>query len=75
MKRKEFTDLKTKQIKDLLKMVSAKTLEADKKQMEVSGGKEKNLRSVKNLRKDIARILTLIKEKQIIETLEKGVNK
>ncbi len=75
MKRKEFTDLKTKQIKDLLKMVSAKSLEAGKKQMEVSGGKEKNLRSVKNIRKDIARILTLIKEKQIIETLEKGVNK
>lgn len=75
MKKKEFTDLKTKSVKDLLKMVYTKTQEVGKKQMEISGGKEKNLKSVSSLRRDIAQLLTIVKEKQIIEKMQAGENK
>ncbi len=70
MKKKDYTDLKSKSVKDLLKMVSAKTNEAAKKQMEIAGGKEKNLKVVANLRRDIAQILTLVKQKEIVEALK-----
>lgn len=71
MKRKDFQDLKNKDIKDLRKMVFAKKAEAAKKKMEILGSKEKNLKSFRNERRDIARILTLIREKEIIEELNK----
>lgn len=51
-------------------MLSEKKTEASKKLMEIAGGKEKNLKSVKNLRREVAQIATLIKEKSIIESLE-----
>ncbi len=70
MKTKEFKDLRNKSIKDLLKLVSDKKLESLKKGMAISGGKEKNLKLVANLRREIAKILTLIREKEILETLE-----
>jgi ribosomal protein L29 len=76
MKRKDFTDLKTKDTKALKKLVSDKKLEIAKKQMEVFSGKEKNLKLVTNLRREIAKILTLIREKEIVEKLNmKGESK
>ncbi len=47
-----------------------KKLEAAKKQMEVMGGKEKNLKATNNLRHDLAQILTLVREKEIVEKLQ-----
>jgi ribosomal protein L29 len=70
MKRKEFNDLRSKTIKDLSKMVSEKKLEAEKIKMKILGGKEKNLKVHKNLSREIAKILTLIREKEIIESLQ-----
>lgn len=70
MKRKELTDLKSKTIKDLIKMVMDKKFEAKKISLSISGGKEKNLKAGKNVRRDIAQILTVIKEKEIIEKLK-----
>lgn len=70
MKRKEFTDLKGKTIKDLSKLVQGKRTEATKKRMQIIGGREKNLKLYKQIRIEIAKILTLIKEKEILEKLE-----
>lgn len=74
MKRKDFTDLKTKTIKELQKMAREKKLEAMKKKMGIMAGKEKNLKSYAALRNVISKILTLVREKQIMETM-KGDNK
>jgi len=71
MKKKEFTDLRTKDLKTLKKLARDKKLEADKKRMEIMGGKEKNLKSTNNLRHDLAQILTVVKEKEILEKLQK----
>ena len=67
MKRKDYTDLKEKTIKELTKMVSVKKAEATKKKMEILSGKEKNLKLHRNLRSEVAKILTLIREKEILE--------
>lgn len=69
MKRKELTDLKNKEIKDLIKMAAEKKFEAKKVRLNISGGKEKNLKMGKNIRRDIAQILTIVKEKGIMEKL------
>lgn len=70
MKRKDYTDLKSKTVKDLIKMASEKKNEAIKKKMQILGGKEKNLKVYRNLRIEIAKILTLIKEKEILEKVQ-----
>ncbi len=70
MKRKELIDLKGKIIKDLIKMVGDKKLESRKLKMNVVAGKEKNLKVGKNIKRDIAQILTVIREKEIIEKLQ-----
>jgi ribosomal protein L29 len=70
MKRKEFKELRTKTVVELRKLVLAKKLEAEKAKMKNLSGKEKNLKVHKNLSGEIAKILTLIREKEIIESLE-----
>ncbi|HET7099267.1 MAG TPA: 50S ribosomal protein L29 [Patescibacteria group bacterium] len=70
MKKKELTDIKSKSVKDLNKMVYTKKLEISKSGMQAVTGKQKNLKESKNLRRDVAQLLTIIKEKQIIEKLE-----
>ncbi|KKQ92053.1 MAG: coiled-coil [Microgenomates group bacterium GW2011_GWC1_39_7b] len=70
MKRKEFTNLKNKTLEDLTKLVREKKEESLKKKMNGVSGKDKNLKSYRNLRREIAQILTLIKEKQIIDKLK-----
>ena len=70
MKRKEFNDLRGKNIQGLEKIALEKKLEAEKAKMKMLGGKEKNLKVRKNLAKEIAKILTLVREKEIIESLQ-----
>lgn len=70
MKRKELNDYKSKTVKDLLKFVSDKKTEMKKKKVEIFAGKEKNLKYFNNLRRDVARVMTIIKEKQIVEALK-----
>lgn len=70
MKKKEFTSLKDKSIKDLMKMVNTKKVEVAKKMAEAASGKEKNLKASSSARHEIAQILTLIKEKEILELIQ-----
>ena len=67
MKVKELQSLRTKQISELTKIVSEKKNEAGIAYAKIKAGQEKNVSRVKNLRHDIAQILTLIREKQILE--------
>ncbi len=70
MKKKDIISLRTKTAKELAKIVYEKQTESTKKKMEIMGGKEKNLKAHKNLSREIAKILTLIREKEIIEKIE-----
>ena len=71
MKRKELTDIKGKTLKELRKMVFEKKLEVGKIKVETPASKGKNLKASKNLRRQIAQILTIIKEKEIVERIQK----
>lgn len=64
MKIKEVKELKTKEIKDLEKMVSKLRMELMKNMVKIAGGKEKNLKIAWRIKKEIAQILSIIKEKQ-----------
>ena len=64
MKKKEFKELKGKEVKELLKAVNEKKLALAKFLTGKSG--EKNTKKGANLKREIARILTLITEKGII---------
>lgn len=69
MKRKEINELRGKTIQELAKIAEAKKIEAEKAKMKIMGGKEKNLKVRRNLTREIAKILTLVREKEIIEAL------
>ena len=69
MKTKEFKDLKNKDAKALIKLLAEKKVAISKGEAEMYAGREKNLKVVRNLRREVAKILTLIKEKEIMEKL------
>jgi ribosomal protein L29 len=66
MKRNMLRDLRSKKLTDLEKMASEKRAEVDKARAEMKASKEQNLRKAKNLRRDLAQILTVVREKEII---------
>ena len=74
MKKKDFNELKGKEVSDLLKMVKAKKSELAKLGPKVVSGEEKNLKKAANLRKEVAQILTLVREKKILKKEEKSEN-
>lgn len=67
MKKKDLKALRSKSANELRKMANEKRQKANKAFVEIKTGQEKNLKEVKNLRKDIAQILTVLKEKEIVE--------
>lgn len=72
MKRKDLVDLRSKEVKDLNKILGEKKAELEKVMVNVPAGKEKNLKKANNLRRDISQILTIIREKEIRKKEEKG---
>ena len=64
MKRRDSQALRTKDEKELIEML--KTLRKDRTQrrMDIVAGKEKNTHAVQALRKDAARILTILRERE-----------
>jgi large subunit ribosomal protein L29 len=58
----------TKSEKELKETLSAKREELFGIMMDVKQNKLKNTRSIYNTRKEIARLLTLIREKELMET-------
>jgi ribosomal protein L29 len=62
MKTKELKDLRTKDAKELASLVAKKKTELLKLEVKILGGREKNVKLIKNLKKDIVQILTLKSE-------------
>lgn len=67
MKKNELSQAKSETLQELRKKLKEKKQELAKVRLEISTGKIKNKRASKNLRKDIAQLLTLIREKEIRE--------
>lgn len=70
MKIKDFKDLKTKEIGELKKLLDGYIVESLKIKAKIASNQEKNLKAAGNLRRDIARVATLIREKEILEKLK-----
>lgn len=75
MKKKELSDLRKKDIKELKKMTTDKKHDLAKTLTELAVGKEKNLKKAKNLRLDIARIATIIQEADIVTGKQSKIGK
>jgi ribosomal protein L29 len=63
MKKKDLTDLRNKKINELEKLLSKKRNELINTYAKIKAGQEKNLKKAKNIRRDVAQILTIIREK------------
>ena len=63
MKAKELKDLRTKEKKDLVKMVNEKRVELTKITSRMYAGREKNLKKGKMIRRDIAQIMSIMNMK------------
>jgi ribosomal protein L29 len=70
MKKKDLSGIRSKTSKELYKLVEKKSLEYAKVRAAIKAGQEKNLKKVKLIRHDISQILTVIKEKEIVDKLE-----
>ncbi len=67
MKKKELTEMKSKQIKDVLAKVRDLEKEKVNFQIELSMGKTKNVHGVAGIKKTIAQTLTIARQKLILE--------
>ena len=70
MKQKELNNLRSKDLMELKKIVQEKNVESIKSKAETKVGKEKNLKKSANIRRDMAQILTIMREKELINKVE-----
>ena len=73
MKKKELKTFREKDIKTLRKEVEKMKKEFVLAWAEIRGGKEKNVNKARNIKKDIAQLMTIIREKELMEE-ERKVN-
>lgn len=66
MKSKDLAQFKNKELKELKKISLDRSKEIAKISLEIKSQKEKNLKKARNLKKDLAQILTLMREKEIL---------
>lgn len=67
MKKEELKKLRAKDMKELEKVLNESRKLLSESYLKIAGAKEKNLKKVRNLRRDVAQILTLMKEKELTE--------
>jgi ribosomal protein L29 len=73
MKKKELVELKTRDVTELNKLLKEKRVEFAKSRLDLKASREKNLKKARNLRRGIAQILTIIREKELVEQESKKV--
>lgn len=66
MKKKEFNELSKKTVEELSPMLAQKKSEVLPVAVSIATGKEKNFKKAKLLRLEIAKISTIIREKQLL---------
>lgn len=71
MKKNDLQSLRAKEVKELIKAVREKKLELIKFTAKLKSGGEKNVKKAANMKKEIAQILTVLKEKSLTKKQEK----
>lgn len=74
MKKKDLIKFREKSQKELQKAVDEKKLELLKVSANIKVAKEKNLKKASNLRHDIAQLMTIGRENELIEETQKKKN-
>jgi len=69
MKKKDLTGIRSKTKKDLFKLIEKKSLEHAKVRAATKAGQEKNLKKVKLIRHEVSQIMTVLREKEIVDKL------
>lgn len=64
MKTEEIKKLRNKELREVETLLDKKRLDLAKFQVKILSGKEKNLKVVKAMKKEIAQIMTLIRERK-----------
>jgi len=59
------SELRSKNIEELKKMLNDNTCKLAELKFDLEGGKVKNLKNIRQIRRDIARINTLLRESKI----------
>lgn len=72
MKKKDFDQIKTKDIESLKKLISEKEKEKAKAHLELKMAKLKNVHAARQLKKDIAKVKTITSEKLFQEGTRKN---
>ncbi|GAG08526.1 unnamed protein product [marine sediment metagenome] len=72
MKKKDLQQQRNKTAEELKKEVDVKTQELSKIRIQALSGKPKNVKAAKNTKRDIAQLLTIIREKQILAESKKS---
>ena len=67
MKKSELKKMREKKATKLNEVVVKKRLELLKVRADIKASRESNLKSAKNLRREIAQLLTLIREQELVE--------
>lgn len=75
MKKTQLAKFREKKIVDLKKDVSEKKLEFLKVTADMKSAREKNLKKAKNIRRDTAQILTVLREKELLKKESKAEEK
>jgi ribosomal protein L29 len=70
MKKKELAKYRKKSLSDLNKELDKLEISAAHAYAERKAGKDKNLKTVKNLRHDIAQMKTIIAQKRVVSAAE-----
>ena len=71
MKKNELQKTRIKKTEELKKLLDKKKVELTTVIVETGAGREKNPKKRKNLRRDIAQILTVLREKELLEKEQK----
>lgn len=67
MKTKDFKKVREQELKQIYATLAKKKKDAALASAKMAAGKVKNLKKYKNLKKDIAQLLTVITEKEIVD--------
>ena len=75
MKKKDLAGTRKKTIEELRGLVEKKSAELAKVKVAMKAGQEKNLKKAKLIRHEISQLLSIYREKELIEKLEKETEK
>ncbi|MCH7729924.1 50S ribosomal protein L29 [Patescibacteria group bacterium] len=67
MKKNDLNSLRAKTVAELRKEAAKRQVELSSFYAKIKAGQEKNLKRAKNARRDLAQILTLIRQKELLE--------